>query len=69
MLKPGGYIIVTTRSWNGFPPHDHPSDYWRFMDHGLRSLLESSGFQCLEVAYGENSQAVFAVGRKPEVTP
>jgi SAM-dependent methyltransferase len=66
VLKPGGYIVVTTRSWNGFPPHDHPSDYWRFMDHGIEALLTSSGFEVLSMAYGENSQAIFALGRKPE---
>jgi SAM-dependent methyltransferase len=64
VLKSGGYIVITTRSWNGFGPHDHPSDYWRFMDHGLQVLLESNGFECLETAYGENSQAVFAVGKR-----
>lgn len=68
VLKPGGHIVVTTRSWNGFPPHDHPSDYWRFMDHGIEALLRSCGFEVLELAYGENSQAIFAVGRKPELS-
>jgi predicted SAM-dependent methyltransferase len=66
VLRPGGYIVITTRSWGGFGPHDYPSDYWRFMDNGLRNVLEASGFKCLATAYGENSQAVFAVGRKPE---
>jgi SAM-dependent methyltransferase len=66
VLKPGGYIVVTTRSWNGFPPHDHPSDYWRFMDHGIEALLKAYGFEMLSLAYGENSQAIFAVARKPE---
>lgn len=65
VLKPEGHIIVTTRSWNGFPPHDYPSDYWRFMDNGLRDLLEYAGFECLATAYGEGSQAVFAIARKP----
>lgn len=69
VCKPGGYIIITTRSWGGFPPHDYPSDYWRFMDNGIRDLLEYAGFQCVATAYGESwaggDRAVFAVGRKP----
>jgi 2-polyprenyl-3-methyl-5-hydroxy-6-metoxy-1,4-benzoquinol methylase len=32
VCRPGGHIIITTRSWGAFPPHDYPSDYWRFMD-------------------------------------
>jgi len=69
VLKPGGYIIVTTRSWGGMHPHDYPHDYWRFMDAGLKDLLEYGGFQVLATAYGERwaagDKAVFAVGRKP----
>lgn len=68
VLKPGGYIIVTTRSWGGMHPHAYPYDYWRFMDSGLKDLLEYAGFQCLATAYGERwaggDKAVFAVGRK-----
>jgi hypothetical protein len=69
VCRPGGYIIITTRSWGAFPPHDYPSDYWRFMDNGLRDLLEYAGFECLATAYGEHweagDRAVFAIGRKP----
>ena len=68
VLRVGGHVIITTRSWGGFGPHDYPSDYWRFMDNGLRYLLESSGFKCLEAVYGEEGAhghaAVFAVGVK-----
>lgn len=68
VLKVGGHVIITTRSWGGFGPHDYPSDYWRFMDNGLRYLLENSGFKCLETVYGEEgahgSAAVFACGVK-----
>lgn len=70
VCKPGGHIIITTRSWGGFPPHDYPSDYWRFMDNGIKDLLEYAGFHCLATAYGERwaggDKAVFAIGRKPE---
>lgn len=69
VLKPGGYIIVTTRSWGGMHPHAYPHDYWRFMDSGLRDLLEYGGFHVLATAYGERwaggDKAVFAVAQKP----
>ena len=69
VCRPGGHLIITTRSWGAFPPHDYPSDYWRFMDNGLRDILEYAGFECLATAYGERWQAgdraVFAIGRKP----
>ncbi len=71
VLKPGGFIIVTTRSWGGMHPHAYPHDYWRFMDSGLKDLLEYGGFEVLSTAYGERwaggDKAVFAVGRKPLV--
>ena len=69
VCKPGGYIIVTTRSWGGMHPHAYPHDYWRFMDSGLRDLLEYGGFRVLATAYGERwaggDKAVFAVAQKP----
>lgn len=69
VLQPGGFVIITTRSWGGFGPHDYPSDYWRFMDNGLRQLLEVSGLKCIETEYGEQGvhgpAAVFALGQKP----
>lgn len=64
VAKPGAFVIITTRSWNAFGPHDYPSDYWRFMDNGLRRLFEDAGFACLETSYGENSAAVFGLGAK-----
>jgi SAM-dependent methyltransferase len=68
IIRPGGHVIITTRSWGGFGPHDYPSDYWRFMDNGLKYILETSGFECLKTEYGENrghgDSAVFALGRK-----
>jgi SAM-dependent methyltransferase len=68
VMRPGGHVIITTRSWGGFIPHFHPSDYWRFLDRGLQRLLETSGFQCLETVYTEwtfcGAQGVNACGVK-----
>lgn len=68
VARPGAHILLTTRSWGAFPPHDYPSDYWRFMDNGVRDVLEYGGFKCLATAYGERwaagDRAVYAVGRK-----
>lgn len=58
VLRPGGHVIVTTRSWGGFHPHCLPSDYWRFTEDGLRHLLTITGFEVLDVQYGEHWHAV-----------
>ena len=39
VLKPGGHLLLTARA-NGYPPHNHPSDYWRFTKEGFGVLLE-----------------------------
>ena len=41
-LRVGGRIVVTTLF--AFPVHNHPADYWRFSEQGLRSLLVAAGF-------------------------
>jgi len=64
VVRVGGHVIVTTRSWNGFGPHDYPSDYWRFMDDGLVRLFRENGFDCLESSYAENSSGIFAIASK-----
>lgn len=47
VLAPGGVLIVEcvqmSPLWN--PPHD----YWRFTQHGARLLLESGGFEVVEM--------------------
>ena len=58
VLRPGGHVIVTTRSWGGFHPHCLPNDFWRFTENGLRHLLEASGFKVLDIRYGEHWRAV-----------
>lgn len=53
VLRPGGHVIVTARSWGGFHPHCLPKDFWRFTAEGLRHLLTVTGFEIAEVKYGE----------------
>lgn len=65
VAAPGAFVIITTRSWNGFRPHDFPSDYWRFLDNGIISLLTCAKFKAIHTEYGENNQAVYALGFKP----
>jgi SAM-dependent methyltransferase len=64
VLKPGGYMIVTTRSWRGCSPHDCPNDYWRFMLEGLKRCLDLAGVEYLEGVDCEADGGVFACGRK-----
>lgn len=43
VLKPGGALLVTTSFvWE---LHEEPHDIARYTDHGLRTLLEDSGFE------------------------
>lgn len=39
VLQPGGTAVLSTRGI-GFPLHEHPKDYWRFTEDGLRILLD-----------------------------
>lgn len=66
VLSPGGHLILTTRSWKGCAPHGEGyGDYWRFLDDGLRQLMDTNGVEVLEVVDHEVDYGVFAVGRKP----
>jgi len=53
VLRPGGHVIVTARSWGGFHPHLLPYDYWRFTEYGLRQLFAVTGLRTLDIRYGE----------------
>lgn len=45
--RPGGVVLVTARG-NGFPLHNEP-DCFRFMEAGLRAVLEAGGLQVLRI--------------------
>jgi SAM-dependent methyltransferase len=46
-LKPGAHILlVVPHEWE---VHQSPHDYWRFTRHGIRYLLEESGFQAIRI--------------------
>jgi SAM-dependent methyltransferase len=47
ILRPGGKLIVTAPHVWFF--HPHPNDYWRFTQQGMVHLLESSGFEPMEL--------------------
>jgi SAM-dependent methyltransferase len=47
VLKPGGYAIIAAPHLSAL--HEEPHDYYRYTQHGLRYLIESSGFQIAEM--------------------
>lgn len=63
VLKKGGYLILTSRSWRGCGPH-HIEDYWRFLEDGLRVCLAMAGCETLETLDSIEDGGTFALGRK-----
>jgi SAM-dependent methyltransferase len=46
VLRPGGLLAITTPQY--WHVHGHPSDFYRFTDHGLRYQCERAGFTVLD---------------------
>ena len=47
LLRPGGHLIMTAPFiW---PVHEQPRDFFRYSPDGLRFLLESAGFELVEL--------------------
>jgi hypothetical protein len=64
VLRPGGILLITTRS-KGFPYHDYPSDYWRFELDDMQRIFSDMSIEALE---GDPSEpGVFVKARRPEV--
>lgn len=47
LLRPGGRVLLTTPMY--WPPHELPYDFYRYPSHGLRRLVEESGFKLLAI--------------------
>lgn len=62
VLKPGGIIILTTRS-QGFPFHEWPVDAWRFEVSDMESIF--SDFEIDTVVPDPFEPGVFIRARKP----
>ena len=62
ILKPGGKIIITTRSL-GFPLHDYPSDHWRFEMSDMAMIF--SDFESIVIESDPTSPGVFIGAVKP----
>lgn len=47
LLAPGGHVVLSTPFvW---PLHEEPRDFFRYSPHGLRHLLETAGFEVVEI--------------------
>ena len=50
VIRPGGFLVVTAPFvW---PLHEEPRDFYRFSPHALAYLLDSAGFEVVEMASG-----------------
>lgn len=47
LLRPGGKVLLTTPMY--WPPHELPYDFYRYPEHGLRRLIDQSGFRLLAI--------------------
>ncbi|MGC2700891.1 MAG: class I SAM-dependent methyltransferase, partial [Candidatus Acidiferrales bacterium] len=47
VLKSGGIMILSGPMY--WPLHEEPYDFFRFTEHGLRFLLETTGFSDIEI--------------------
>ena len=47
LLRPGGRVLLTTPMY--WPPHELPYDFFRYPEHGLRRLIDDSGFKLLSI--------------------
>lgn len=58
LCRPGGYVVVSTPFLIRI--HEAPADFWRFSEHGLRTILERSGLKVLSVSGWGNRACVRA---------
>ncbi len=47
VLRPGGHLLATVPFI--YPIHEAPFDFWRFTEHGLRSLCERHRFDVVDL--------------------
>ncbi|MEM0488943.1 MAG: class I SAM-dependent methyltransferase [Candidatus Bathyarchaeia archaeon] len=63
VLKPGGYIYITTPS-RGFPYHGYPYDFWRYEAEDMRRIF--ADFEIINLTVDHEALGVFVKARKPE---
>jgi len=63
VLKPGGVLILTTRS-RGEPYHGYPHDYWRYELDDMRTIFDD--MELLDLSPDPSRGGVFLTARKPE---
>jgi SAM-dependent methyltransferase len=63
VLKPGGVILITTRS-QGFPFHEWPVDTWRFEVEDMKEIF--SDFEIVTVEPDPFEPGVFIKAIKPK---
>jgi len=62
VLRPGGYIYITTRSI-GFPFHAYPYDFWRYEVADMKNIF--SDFEIISLSKDHEAPGVFLKAKKP----
>ncbi len=62
VLKPGGYLLLTTRS-RGFGYHGYPYDFWRYGRDDMKCIFSDFEMQSLEE--DPELPGIFVFARKP----
>lgn len=58
MLRPGGVFVITTPFM--LKVHGHPSDLYRWTEHGMQQLLETAGFKVISTGSWGNRECLVA---------
>jgi len=64
LLKKGGWMLIGVPS-RYCPKHDHPHDYWRFMEDGVRSFFKGFEEVNIQIDYNDKTEdEIYGWGRK-----
>ena len=64
VLKKGGWLLIGVPS-RYCPKHDHPHDYWRFMEDGVKLMFAGMTDIYIKIDYNKDTEdEIYGWGRK-----